>query len=347
MSGIITLEQVRSIAKGEPKKANARSVVIALNKFGAAVGLDQPHRLVHFIAQVCHESESFRHDGEIWGPTAAQKRYEGRRDLGNTRKGDGFRYRGRTAMMLTGRANYRSFTAWARKLDPSAPDFEADPELVNTDPWEGLVPLWYWDAGNPEHRSLNRYADDNNHEMVTRRINGGLNGYEDRLDYLARASLVMLGYAPNAVRRFQEAMGIGADGIVGNVTRSSMHSALLRLSKPRPFEPKPAAPNLPLDPGEAAKRTEDDLLAEQIRKETDSSAPGGDQSSNIIVETPTVPPSATAEQEEMAKRPGGVTVKPEKGGNPLMPIVIVLGLAAGGIAAAWNSIIEAAKGFLQ
>ena len=65
---------------------------------------------------------------------------------------------------------------------------------MNTDPWEGLGPIWYWDSGNPTGESLNVYADEANHEMVTRRINGGLNGYADRLARYTRAALVLLGF---------------------------------------------------------------------------------------------------------------------------------------------------------
>lgn len=77
------------------QSANANSVVVALIKDGAAVGLCQRHRLAHYLAQVLHESGAFTCDHELWGPTPAQKRYEGRKDLGNVQKGDGSRYRGR------------------------------------------------------------------------------------------------------------------------------------------------------------------------------------------------------------------------------------------------------------
>lgn len=90
--------------------------------------------------------------------------------------------------------NHASFARWAKALDPDAPDFLKDPDAVNIDPWEGLGPLWYWDDGNPGGKSLNRYADDNNIEMATHKINGGLNGYSDRIDYFGRAAIILLGY---------------------------------------------------------------------------------------------------------------------------------------------------------
>jgi putative chitinase len=100
------------------QKANADSVVAGLTGHGAAIGLNQPHRLAQYLAQLLHESAAFNYDRELWGPTAAQKRYEGRKDLGNTVKSDGLKYRGRgrsrspvertIALSRHGRASWRS-----------------------------------------------------------------------------------------------------------------------------------------------------------------------------------------------------------------------------------------------
>lgn len=65
---------------------------------------------------------------------------------------------------------------------------------MNTDPWEGASAIWYWNVGNPTGKSLNAYADQNNAEMITKKVNRGLNGYADRLEYYHRAALVMLDY---------------------------------------------------------------------------------------------------------------------------------------------------------
>jgi putative chitinase len=205
--------------------ANASSVVGALQRYCARFGLDQPHRLAQFLAQLLHEAGAFKYDCEIWGPTQQQKKYDNgelAKKLGNTMAGDGFLYRGRTGMQITGRANVRAFRDWCRKLmnglvmagSGSAalpvPDFEKNPDAMLTDPWEGLGPLWYWDS-----RSLNRYADQGDIEMVTKTINGGLNGYEDRLDWYAKVALVLLGYGPNDVAAFQKQAGEKADGVAG------------------------------------------------------------------------------------------------------------------------------------
>lgn len=230
---IPSLEQLRTISKSKWTKVNednARSVVSSLATFASRpeVQLDLPHRLAQFLAQMFHESGAFRYDEEIWGNTPAQKRYDTRTDLGNTpaADGDGKKYKGRTAGQITGGGNYKAFTKWARKLDPSAPDFYANPELINTDPWEGLGFIWYWTVGNPTGKSLNVYADTNDIEMITRKVNGGTNGLEDRIEYYSRVGLVLLGYGPEQVEKFQMDAGLEADGIPGPQTRAKIHEKL-------------------------------------------------------------------------------------------------------------------------
>lgn len=230
---------------GRAVNDNMRSVIDGLASAGIGAGLNRPHRLAIYLAQIGHESEWFKYDREIWGPTAAQGRYDTRTDLGNTAAadGDGYTYRGRGPIQITGKFNYRRFTTWAQKLDARAPDFVASPDLVNTDPWEGLGPIWYWDSGNPTGESLNIYADEANHEMVTRRINGGLNGYADRLTRYTRAALVLLGFGPADIRAFQATVFSGGqiDGIDGPKTRTALHQALL--AQPlASFGDTPAAP---------------------------------------------------------------------------------------------------------
>lgn len=134
--------------------------------------LDNPNRLAHFMAQLAHESGGFRYMEEI----ASGQAYEGRANLGNTQPGDGKRYKGRGPIQLTGRANYR---AYGRTLGI---DFERHPEIVAM-PSIGLhVALEYWRS-----RNLNALADADNIEAITRKVNGGLNGFAERKAYLAKA----------------------------------------------------------------------------------------------------------------------------------------------------------------
>lgn len=232
----ITVQLLDKVTPAKFTKAaekNAQSVVDTLAKYAShpTVQLDLPHRQAHFLAQLFHENGDFRYDREARNKdgslTPAQKRYEGRADLGNTQPGDGERFMGRTAIQITGRSNYRQFTKWVRKIDPKAPDFEQNPELVNTDPWEGLGPIWYWST-----RKLNDYADANDIEMITRKINGGVNGFDDRIEFYTRVGLVLAGYGPSDVRQFQgaaQSRGLlpagedQLDGDPGPKTRAAIH----------------------------------------------------------------------------------------------------------------------------
>lgn len=235
---IVTAAHVRAAAKSRVNESNLMSVMVALDAYGVSVGLHLLHRAVAFLAQLMHESGEFRYDRELWGPTPAQLKYDTRKDLGNTpqKDGDGFKNRGRGPIQLTGGYNIRAFKDWCERNGLNPPDFVENPDLINTDPWEGLSAIWYWAEGNPDRKSLNRYADRNDPEMITRRINGGLNGYADRLNYYTRLGLVVLGYSPGDIRSFQGAAKAAGyykgnlDGLDGVQTRAAIHMMLVALS---------------------------------------------------------------------------------------------------------------------
>lgn len=239
----ITTKQLQRMAKGTPNASNVQSVLISINDYGKQIGIDQPHRLAQFLAQELHESGGFRYDKEI----ASGAAYEGRKDLGNVKKGDGKKFKGRGPEQLTGRSNYARFTKWVRTFIPDAPDFTEQPELINTDPYEGLTAIWFWSVGNSTGKSLNVYADKNDIEMITRKVNGGLNGYDDRLDYYDRVSFILLGYPLGAYKAFQtdakKHWGYAGDieGLAGPQTRAAMHRALLQLTEPDVRPAKTAA----------------------------------------------------------------------------------------------------------
>lgn len=150
----------------------------AMTQAGATTFL----RAAHFIAQMGHESGGLRwleelHDGS---------NYEGRKDLGNTRPGDGRRFKGRGIVQVTGRYNYGRFSQWANSKGlVNSPTFFVDnPAQVASPRWAFLVAAWYWSAERP---NLNAQADSDNLDAVTRSINGGTNGLADRRQRLARA----------------------------------------------------------------------------------------------------------------------------------------------------------------
>ena len=229
---------------------NLASLALGVQAFPDS--LTAPHRLAHFVAQAMQESGGGVYDREIWGPTPAQSGYEGRADLGNIRPGDGYLFRGVGPFQITGRANVTRFWRWCGTLAgmPTVPDFTADPGQILTDPWEGLSAVWFWHFGTG--MDLGTLADANNIEMITRRINGGLNGFDQRLAWYAKAALVLLGYAPDDVRGFQRDQGFtvgNQDGIAGPMTRTAMHAALVKLAPltfPAPtFAPAPVVDQKP------------------------------------------------------------------------------------------------------
>jgi putative chitinase len=239
----LTSAHLNTIAGGTKtaaRQANIDAILLGLDAYGEQVGLNTAPRLAQYIAQLAHESGRFRYDREVWGPTAAQKRYEGRADLGNTQPGDGSKFRGYTPIQITGRANATAFRDWCRAKGLNPPDFAQFPELMNTDPWEGLGPIWFWTT-----RDLNRYADEGNTEMISRRINGGTNGLSDRLELFVRAGLVLLDYKLEAsvVKRFQSEHGLTPDDVAGPATRLAIHKALQKLDT----EPSAPAAEAPTD----------------------------------------------------------------------------------------------------
>lgn len=126
-------------------------------------------RVCAFLAQLAHESGQLKYWKELWGPTAVQLRYEGRKDLGNIHPGDGERYMGRGPIQLTGRTNYRA-AGLALGLD-----LEGSPELVATPAVGFRVAAWYWTTHH-----LNALADAGNFDAITKSINGGFNGKAER-----------------------------------------------------------------------------------------------------------------------------------------------------------------------
>jgi putative chitinase len=167
---MLTYDTLIKIAPNANKKI-VEEVVKYFNMYAQKYEVNNYLRVCHFLAQAAHEAASFRTLREY----ASGAAYEGRKDLGNVKPGDGVRYKGRGIFQLTGRANYRDI---GNKIGM---DLENNPELAESPEVSVLTALEYWKS-----RNLNALADRDQVELITKRINGGLNGFEDRKKYLAR-----------------------------------------------------------------------------------------------------------------------------------------------------------------
>lgn len=218
--------------------------VAYLERLALAPAMLAPEVLAQVTAQVLLESGAFRYIRELWGPTKAQRGYEGRADLGNTQRGDGERFMGRDFIQTTGRSNYRLLTSWTRKALGGNVDFEANPELLESPKWLGISVIWYFSTrATRAGKLILDYARAGNIEMVTRLVNGGLNGYSKRLRWYDRTALVLLGYDPDDVSGFQRKASLAVDGISGALTRDALHKALKRSTPATDYVktgPKPA-----------------------------------------------------------------------------------------------------------
>lgn len=150
-------------------------------------GITGPARLAAFLGQIGHESGSLRYVREL----ASGQAYEGRRDLGNDKPGDGKRYPGRGLIQLTGRANARRMTQWLSWA--GCPDFEDFPEVLEEPKWAALSACAYWGESG-----LNSLADRGEYVALGRAINRGnrydsrpANGEADRLARWERAKAAL------------------------------------------------------------------------------------------------------------------------------------------------------------
>lgn len=127
-------------------------------------------RQAAFLAQIGHESGSLVYVKELGGPSYFAK-YDGRKDLGNTQLGDGAKFCGRGLIQVTGRANYRT----ASQVLFGDERLLFSPELLEKPEWAAKSAVWFWST-----RNLNELADADRFTDLTKKINGGTNGLEDR-----------------------------------------------------------------------------------------------------------------------------------------------------------------------
>lgn len=150
------------------------SVIAQIPDTAAKFNITNVLRLTHFLSQCAHESGNWVYRTEI----ASGQLYEGRRDLGNTQPGDGVRFKGRGYIQTTGRANYKRFS------DFIGEDCVANPNLI-ADKYPMMSAAFFFNSNNL-WTICDRGADDATVTALTRRVNGGLNGLQDRLRHFRK-----------------------------------------------------------------------------------------------------------------------------------------------------------------
>ena len=189
--------------RGRANKANnIKYFVYTFNKYANFFGIDTILELIHFLAQIAHESDQFNAFEEY----ASGNAYDTRTDLGNTKAvdGDGAYYKGRGAIQTTGKTNYmltgRNLSRLPFLNDKEKALFANDgllknPKLLQDPVWATLSALIYW-----TDKDLNSLCQADNKlvtikrfngkvyynytcsplEAITRKVNGGMNGFDDR-----------------------------------------------------------------------------------------------------------------------------------------------------------------------
>lgn len=171
---MITLHELKEIMPYAGKRAEI--YIEPLNSSMLEFQITGPVREAAFLAQIAHESGSLKYVKEL----ASGEAYEGRKDLGNTEPGDGVRFKGRGLIQITGRSNY------AECGDALGLDLVNHPDLLELPFNACRSAAWFW-----ESRGLNELADKGDFKLITKRVNGGFNGYADRLSYYERAQRVL------------------------------------------------------------------------------------------------------------------------------------------------------------
>ena len=159
----------------QAKQSNIDAFVQPINDTCDEFKINTPQRQAAFLAQIAHESGQLRYSEEL----ASGEAYEGRKDLGNTLSGDGVRYKGRGLIQITGKENY------ARCGSALGVDLLAEPERLKEPELAARSAGWFWFT-----HGCNELADADDFQRITRRINGGLNGYDDRVAFWERAKEV-------------------------------------------------------------------------------------------------------------------------------------------------------------
>lgn len=181
--------------------------------------IDTPKRIAAFMTQLAHESGEYRYMEEI----ADGRAYETRIDLGNTPDydGDGPRYKGHGPIQITGQDAHR------RCGQALGLDLIKDPLLITLPQHATRSAVWFW---NDKVGGLSVLADHDWIITISRFVNGGYNGLQDRLKYWKRNREIMglppiekpLDWEEASIRYFQAQHGLFADGKVGEKTLAAL-----------------------------------------------------------------------------------------------------------------------------
>lgn len=200
---LLTTEQLAQMIPGNPYVADWHE---ALEQLLPDYEIDTPKRIAAFVAQCAHESGNFKVLKENlnyrsatllklfpkYFPTQAladayanmpnkqeaiaNRIYASRMGNGDEQSGDGFRYCGRGLIQLTGKNNYQAF---AESIETPVEDI---PAYLATFEGAAQSACWFWETNN-----LNRFADVGDIKGLTRAINGGYIGLEDRIKHYEHA----------------------------------------------------------------------------------------------------------------------------------------------------------------
>lgn len=174
----VTREQILAIMPNA--KAKVDDFLPYINGYADTYKIDTPKRMAHFLAQIAHESGELRYTKELGNRNYFHKYDVGKLKnmLGNLKDGDGYKYRGRGLIQITGRANYQALQNSREVTD----DIMENPKLLEEPRYATKSAMWWW-----WKHGLNKLADSGSFVAITKTINGGTYGLENRRKYLKRA----------------------------------------------------------------------------------------------------------------------------------------------------------------
>jgi putative chitinase len=176
--------------------------------------INTPLRAAHFLSQAAHESGGFKFKSEnlnyskdsllkvfpkYFNPASAEayhrqpekiasKVYANRMGNGDEASKDGWKFKGRGYIQLTGKDNYKAFSDWAKE-----PSIMENPDQVADDKYAGLSAIWFWNKnGLSKIADTDNLRDDKTIIKITSRVNGGTHGLVDRTERFNNYKKILL-----------------------------------------------------------------------------------------------------------------------------------------------------------